>query len=40
MDKVWGVDVVSGLKTDEAQLMSIPVKVNMENGSQRGMVDV
>lgn len=39
MDKVWELGVVSGLKTEEAQLMSVPVKVNVENGSQRDMVD-
>lgn len=35
----WGVDIVSGFKSDEAQLVSIPMKVNMENGSPRDVVD-
>lgn len=37
--QIWGVDIVSGFKTDEAQLVSIPVKVNTENGSIRDVVD-
>ena len=35
----WGVDIVSGFKTDEGQLMLIPMKVNMENSSLRDVVD-
>lgn len=35
----WQVDIVSGFKTDEGQLVSIPMKINMENGSLRDVMD-
>lgn len=38
IDKVGGVDIVSAFKTGEGQLVSIPVKVDMENGSLRDAV--
>ena len=33
------MDIASGFKLDEGQLVSIPLKVNMGNGSLRDMVD-
>lgn len=32
------MDIVSGFKACEGQLLSIPVKVNMENGPLRDVV--
>lgn len=34
----WGVDIVRAFNTGEGQLVSIPVKVNMENRSLRDVV--